>query len=187
MKQLTRLSYILFSFLGLLVFTISSCNKEMGMSLGSPDENLGLTLVDSLSISTSTAQLEYLPTANTGTLLVGKTNHPVIGETIASTYFRLALTSFTNDIPENATFESVDLVLTPHASKYYYGDTLQPQTFHVHEVTETIEPKTIPTIPGIVNTPVYVTGATIFSDQEFGYDATALGTLAFNPRVNSGD
>src|SRR5690606_31113228 len=51
----------------------------------------------------------------------------------------------------------------------------------------TIEPKTIPTIPGIVNTPVYVTGATIFSDQEFGYDATALGTLAFNPRVNSGD
>jgi len=118
MKQLTRLSYILFSFSGLLLFTISSCNKEMGMSLGSPDENLGVTLVDSLSISTSTVQLEYLPTANTGTLLVGTTNHPYIGTTIASTYLTLALTTFTNDIPENATFESVDLVLTPHASQH---------------------------------------------------------------------
>ncbi len=157
------------------------------MSLGSPDENLGVTLVDSLSISTSTVQLEYLPTANTGTLLVGKTNHPDIGTTIASTYFRLALTSFTNDIPENATFESVDLVLTPHASKYYYGDTLQSQEFHVHRVTETIETKTIPVIPGIVNTPVYVTGATIFSDQTFDYDATALGSLSFNPRISAGD
>src|SRR5690606_799174 len=162
MQQLTRLSYILFSFLGLLTFTVSSCNKEVGMSLGSPDESLGVTMVDSLSINTSTVQLEYIPTANTGILLVGRTHHPVIGTTNASAYFRLALTSFTSDIPENATLESVDLVLTPHASKYYYGDTLQPQEFHVHRVTETIETKRINTIPGIETVPVYVTGATIF-------------------------
>ncbi len=186
MKQLTRIRYILFSFLGLLLF-ISGCNKEMGMSLGSLDENLGVTLMDSLSISTSTVQLEYIPSANTGTLLVGKTNHPVIGSTIASAYFRLALTSFTNDIPEGAAFTSADLVLTPNTAKYYYGDTLQPQKFHVHRVTETIETKTIPTVPGIDNIPVYVTGATIFSHQAFDYDASALGLLEFTPKIKSND
>ena len=187
MKQLTRLRYLLFSFAGLLLFTVSSCNKEAGMSLGSLDEDLGVTVVDSFAVNASTVQLEYLPTVNTGIMLVGKTTTPTIGATIASSYFRLGFTSLTTDIPDNAQFESVDLVLTPHASKYYYGDTLQTQEIYVHRLNEAMETTTLSPLPGIDNVPVYVTGASIFAHQEFGYDHAALGSLSFAPRINAGD
>jgi hypothetical protein len=156
----------------------SSCN---------PNEDLGVTLMDSLTINTATVQLEYVPTSNTGSLLVGKIDNDAIGLTTVSSYFRLAFSSFTNDIPEGATFDSVNLVLTPNAAKYYLGDTTQNQTIHVHEVTETIETKTISSINGSSTVPVYVTGAAIFADQRFDYDATALGSLTFRPRISSMD
>lgn len=187
MKRLIRIRYILFSFIAILLFTQSSCNKDFGISLGNPNEDLGVTLLDSLTIRTSTVQLEYVPTSNTGSLLVGKVNQAEIGSTIASSYFRVAFASFANDIPADAVFDSVNLVLTPNPAKYYLGDTTQSQTIYVHRVNETIETKTIPSVSGINTIPIYVTGPAIFTDQKFDYDATALGALTFSPRVNTID
>ncbi|HMR19640.1 MAG TPA: DUF4270 family protein [Sphingobacterium sp.] len=185
MKQLIRVRYILFSFLTILLFTQSSCNKDFGISLGNPNEDLGVTIVDSLTIRTSTVQLEYVPTSGTGSLLVGKVNQPQIGLTTASSYFRVAFSNFSHDIPEGAVFDSVNLILTPDATKYYLGDTTQSQTVYVHRVNETIERTTLSPVQGTNNIPVYITGADIFSDQRFDYDATALGALTFNPRINT--
>ncbi|NGF55855.1 DUF4270 domain-containing protein [Parapedobacter sp. SGR-10] len=156
------------------------------MSLGGLNEDIGV-MKNSLPVQVSTVQLEYLPSANTGTLLVGKATRAEIGSTTASSYFRVELMDFASNLPEDATFESVNLLLTPNASRYYYGDTTQSQTFYVHRVVEDIETLNIAPIVGTNNVPVYVTGATIFSDQQFDYEAMALGSLTFDPWVQSID
>src|SRR5690606_29955315 len=107
--------------------------------------------------------------------------------TVASSYFRVVLMDFADDIPEDAQFDSVNLVLTPNAGRYFYGDTTKNQKIYVHRVTEEIEPKDLLPLIGLNNIPVYVTSAAIFSDQKVDYDATELGSLTFAPRVNSID
>lgn len=186
MKQ-QHFRYIIFSFIAILLFTQASCNKDFGISLGNENEDLGVTLIDSLTVTTSTVQLEYLPTSNTGSILVGKVENSAIGATSVSSYFRVALELPNNQLPEDAVFDSVNLVLTPNATKYYLGDTTVQQTIHVHRVTETIELETISSMGGGSNVPVYVTAPAIFSDTEFAYEPRALGSLTFAPRINSID
>ncbi len=157
------------------------------MSLGNLNEDMGVMVMDSISVHASTVQLEYLPSSNTGSLLVGKSLQSKIGATVASSYFRVVLMDFADDIPEDAQFDSVNLVLTPNAGRYFYGDTTKNQKIYVHRVTEEIEPKDLLPLIGLNNIPVYVTSAAIFSDQKFDYDATELGSLTFAPRVNSID
>lgn len=159
----------------------------MGISLNTVNEDLGVTIIDSISVNTSTVQLEYVPSANTGTLLVGKINQAETGAAIASSYFRLALLDFVDNIPDDAKFDSINLVLMPNAARYYYGDTTQNQTLHVHRVTQTIETQNLNTIVGSENVPTYVTGPSIFSYQQFAYEGTALGSLTFKPRVKTID
>lgn len=186
MKQL-RFRYIYFSFIAILLFTQTSCNKDFGISLGNVNEDLGVTLTDSLTVKTGTVQLEYLPTSNTGSILVGKVDNGEIGATSVSSYFRVALDGSNIVIPDDAVFDSVNLVLTPNSNKYYLGDTTAQQTIHVHRVTESIELKTIPSLGGSSAVPVYVTAPAIFSDDEFAYEPDALGSLTFHPRINSID
>ena len=164
-----------------------SCDKEMSVSLDNANENLGVVVVDSMTINASTYQLLNLPSAGTGTVLVGKSTQPEIGSVKSSSYFRIILQSLTNDIPTDAAFDSVNLVVKPNASRYYYGDTTTTQKIAVHRVTEEIKTKNLATDIDNFNTPVYVSGATIFNDQKFNYDNTPLGTLSFNPTVRTLD
>lgn len=186
MKQL-RFRYIFFSFIAILLFTQSSCNKDFGISLGNVNEDLGVTVIDSLSVTTGTVQLQYMPTSNTGSILVGKVEDSQIGTTAVSSYFRVALETMNSAIPEDAVFDSVNLVLTPNSTRYYLGDTTAQQTIHVHRVTESIEMRTISSMGGGNTVPVYVTAPAIFSGDEFAYDPIALGALTFAPRINSID
>src|SRR5690606_27250379 len=112
MKQL-RFRYIYFSFIAILLFTQTSCNKDFGISLGYVNEDLGVTLTDSLTVETGTVQLEYLPTTNTGSILVGKVDIGELGTTSVSSYFRVALDGSNIVIPDDAVFDSVKLVLAP--------------------------------------------------------------------------
>src|SRR5690606_2969998 len=89
--------------------------------------------------------------------------------------------------PEAAACESVNLFRTPNATRSSDGDRTQSQTLSVHRVDGDIETLSIPQLDGPHNAPVYVSGATIFSDQQFDYDATALGSLTFDPWVRSID
>ncbi|WP_380932306.1 DUF4270 family protein [Sphingobacterium suaedae] len=149
--------------------------------------NVGVSTLDSFTVNTSTVQLTHMPSAATGTLLVGKATVPNAGEVMASSYFRIGFSNVANDIPAAAVFDSLNLVLKPNRARYYFGDTTQIQTIHVHRVTQALETKT-PT-PSFPNQPlpVYVTGASIFSGQQFNYDNTPLGSLTFRPRVSSVD
>ncbi|SKB67221.1 protein of unknown function [Sphingobacterium nematocida] len=187
MRQLLRFKYLLFLFLLATTVSFTSCDKEMNVSLENPNENMGIVVVDSMTINTSTFQLLNMPSAGTGTLLVGKSTQPKVGSLKSSSYFLVQLQTLVNDIPTNAVFDSVNLILRPNRARYFYGDTTKAQTIAVHRVTEEIVTKDITNAIDNYNTPIYVTGPTIFNDQKFNFDATALGTKTFNPTIRSLD
>ena len=187
MRQLLLFKYIFLTFSLLLIITLGSCDKDMSVSLGNTSENFGITVVDSITVNTSTFQMSNLPSAATGTILVGKASQEEIGSVKSTSYFKLAFTNFTNDIPTDAVFDSINLVIKPKTNRYFYGDTTAVQKITVHQLTEALETKNISsTVNGNI-APIFVTGATIFSDQTFDYDPSPLGSLTFNPFVRSID
>lgn len=167
--------------------TFYSCDKDTNISLGQVEENVGVLTMDSMTVNASTHQLIDLPSAGTGVMLVGKSTQPNIGSITSSSYTKLLLESIANDIPSGATFDSVNLVVRPTQNRYYYGDTTRVQGISVHRVTEEIKTKDITTSIDNFNTPVYVTGATIFNNQTFNYETNPLGSLNFRPNVRSID
>lgn len=187
MSQLLNFRILFICSLLISTCTFFSCDKDTSISLESSGENFGVIMIDSMTINTSTYQLLNLPSAGTGTVLVGKSTQPNIGSITSSSYLSMILETLGNDIPNGATFQSVELVLRPTANRYYYGDTTNAQTITVHQVTEEIKTQNITTGFDNFNTPIYVTGPTIFSNQQFDYNPTALGTTNFYPNVRSLD
>lgn len=187
MSQFLRFKYLYFlSILSALSF-FTSCNKEMGVSLDEIDEDIAVTYIDSFTVNTSTYQLDYLPAAATGNVLVGKVQSADLGTVKSSSYLRLTLDSYADNIPEGAVFDSVNVVLRPNFAKYYYGDTTQVQSISIHKVTQEIVTTNILTSIDSYKAPIYVTGPTIFSNQKFNYENTALGTSQFRPYIKSID
>ncbi len=164
------------------------CNKDMSVMLdNSATGNVGVSLIDTFTINTSTVQLTSIPSASRGSVLVGRVSDPSYGSISSSSYFRLGFSSFTNDIPETAVFDSINLVLKPNNSRYYFGDTTKTQTIRVHRLTQRLETKTANPLFPNQSLPVYVSGASIFSSQKFTYEETPLGELTFRPRVTTVD
>jgi len=165
-----------------------SCDKDMSVMLDSgATSDVGIALIDSFTVNTSTVQLDNLPMQATGSLLFGKAVLAGTGSVTATPFFRVGFSNFANDIPENAVFDSLNLVLAPKKPAYAFGDTTVVQQIAVHRVTEEIA---LTNLTGGVEReriPAYVGGPSIFSKQAFTYESTDLGSAIFLPRVASGD
>ncbi|MCI0921447.1 DUF4270 family protein [Sphingobacterium rhinopitheci] len=187
MSQLLHFRILFICSLLIGTTTFYSCNKDTSISLGKINENFGVVTVDSMSVFTSTYQLLNMPSAATGVVLVGKSTQADIGTITSKSYMNLIFEALGNDIPENATFDSVNVVLKPSANRYYYGDTTKVQSIAIHRVTEEIKTEDLTTSVDNFNTPVYVTGPTIFNTKNFTYDSSPLGDITFSPNVKSLD
>ena len=187
MSQILRFKYLNFFSIVSALSLLLSCNKDISVSLDDINEDIAVTFIDSFTVNTSTYQLKHLPSFGTKTVLVGKAQTAELGAVKSSAYLKLLLETYTNNIPQGATFDSVTLILKPNAAKYYYGDTLSNQEFSVHKVTQDIVTTNLLTAIDSYNTPVYVTGPNIFTNQKFNYENTALGTGTFKPRIQSLD
>ena len=163
------------------------CDKDTNISLGTSDENFGVISLDSMTINTSTYQLLNMPSAATNLVLVGKSSLADLGSITSTSYMNLIFASLNDLIPEGASFDSVNLVIKPSTNRYYYGDTSKTQSIAIHRLNQEIKTENITNSVDNFNTPIYVTGATIFNTQKFSYDTTPLGTKSFMPYVNSVD
>ncbi len=184
MRQLLQVRYIFILFLFLGTTAFYSCDKDMNVSLDNSNETLGVSILDSITVYTSNYQLNNLPSASNGTLLIGKVNNALTGSIKSTPYFRVNLFSVTNDIPTDAVYDSITLVIKPNQNKYHYGDTSRVQNIAVHRVTQDITTKDIINSIDNYNTPVYVTSANIFTDQKFTYDSQPLGQVSFTPTLS---
>jgi len=183
------LRVILFATLGISagLFTVS-CDKDMSISLDNDNlDKLIVTADDTLSASVATVQMPNIPTSGSTVILVGKVSQPITGSLKSTSYFRLNPSGISNDIPTNANFDSLNLVLVPSNKRIVYGDTTKFQTITAHRLTQSLETKTIDNSLTGLPTPVYILGAAIFGQQKFNYSAEALGSVKFLPKVSKKD
>lgn len=166
-----------------------ACDKDLSVSLDqSSGEEMGLIAVDTMTIESSLVELPFLPAQATERLLIGKATDPVVGSIESETYFRIALENTSvGDIPEDARYDSINLIIRPDRSKYVYGDTTQKQTFLVHRLIEDIKLVDPKEDIGNYEIPNYVEGPSVFTDQETAYQADIFGQATFSPKMNSLD
>jgi len=180
-------------FFAISFFTLiigASCDKDMSVMLdNTATSNVGVAAVDSFTVHTSTVQLWDIPSSGSGKILVGKANLPEIGEITSTSYFRIGLPNFTNNIPETAEFDSLNLVLKPsaHSLTSFFGDTTAVQKIYAHRMTEAMSAVTPqPRFPN-EELPFYTVGTSLYTKQSFAYNPTPIGTLSFRPHVQSLD
>ncbi len=165
------------------LFIFGSCSKIDGVSLDVDQSLLAVNSSDTFAVSSSTFLLDPLPSAGQGGLLIGAFESDYVGQTKASTYFRLAMpdlsTTFTNDVQ----FDSLSISLFYNG--YSYGDTTQSMGISVHRLLEAIDPKELSIALEDDEYPVFASGETLYTDQSFTYTDQALGVIHFSPKPHS--
>ncbi|MDD3723079.1 MAG: DUF4270 family protein [Lutibacter sp.] len=125
----------------LLSFTllISCTDDSKAYLVGEEFINLDsrLVVIDTLTLLTATIQLDSVVTTGSNRILLGALQDQKFGNLKSQSYFTLVPQDFFID--EKAIYDSIALIL--RYDKYYYGDTLQAQTYRVHEITDKFEPK----------------------------------------------
>lgn len=173
---------------GALLFTMIGCDKDMGISLDNENlDNLNVTADDTLTAEIGTMILPTLPTNGTGMMLVGKAYQSAVGSLEAQSSFVLIPESNLGEIPTDAVFDSLNLVLRPNSNRYVYGDSTETQRIVAFRLMEALETKTLDNSMTGEPVPAYVTGAAIFGDQTFAHSTEALGEVSFIPEWDKKD
>lgn len=154
--------FFIVSFIG-----VASCSDDSKTYLvGEEFINLDskLVVIDTLTLKTATIQLDSVITSITSRILIGGLQDSEFGDLKTQSYFSLIPKSYFIDT--KATYDSIALIL--RYDNYYYGDTLQTQTYRIHEITDKFEPKDKD------QTQFYNTSTLAFNDE-------VLGELSFKP------
>jgi hypothetical protein len=124
-----------------------ACNDEndLGANLIPNDDNVNVTFTDTFSVSAKTMVEDSLRTTGfTGFPvsfnIIGAINDPVFGQTTASVYASMILSSFNFNYGTSATADSIVLCL---ALKTFYGDTTTPIHFKVYRLDSIIPKDTV--------------------------------------------
>ena len=152
----------------LLLFIISvginACQKET-IDFNTPFVDNGTTnviLVDTSTLEMSTVYLDSFPAAGSGVVFAGNYRDPQFGKVNAESYMQVGLPSSitTTPFPVGSVFDSIEVIL--RYNKTYYGDTTQPYTVSVNQLTQPL---------------ALVTGqSTFYNIDNRTYDPTPLGT-----------
>jgi hypothetical protein len=126
--------------------------------------------VDSFSVDMSTIQVDSFVSSAKGTTLVGDYTDPVFGHITTQTYFEVIPPPYVDSFA-NTLFDSLVLVLKTNGG--YYGDSMQPVTIQVHQLSEAIVP--------------YDATGNIYSSRTFAVEPVPLGTKTLLVRPGAGD
>lgn len=121
----------------ILGITVLSCNNDELYNIGENyfDINTNIRYVDTFSIRSYTVALDSIITSGYSKALVGKYSDNEFGTITARSYFQLGLPNSTN-IPDDAVFDSVNLILIP--DNYSIGDTSVNYGLKIYELSEDI-------------------------------------------------
>jgi len=166
------------SVLGLIFAFTISCNEPS--AIGSDffeNGSLDIIYTDTLSLIVSTTVVDSIATNGKSRLLVGHHTDDDLGVITASAFFQLE--PRTSDNKEFSTYNLEDIssdylrtTLTLWYDSYSYYDTLENQTFYVHQLSNEIE---------------LHEDDNLYNISETSYDPLPLGQLSFKPRPVSGD
>jgi hypothetical protein len=130
-----------------------SCKKGLELS-GSiqPDElKLDAFFTDQLELNTSIVYFDSISNSNSSRLLVGRLHDPIVGEIVATPYFRLRSPSLFANWGPNVVFDSIKISLRTQTdtaasrrNRYYYNKQNSTSiSIDIHELTEQINPNNL--------------------------------------------
>ncbi|MCW3118713.1 MAG: hypothetical protein JWM28_2795 [Chitinophagaceae bacterium] len=126
----------LFFILPLICF-ITSCTRNQ-VNLGSVPENdySRIVYIDTVGVQLSTVLTDSFSTSNPKSYLLGKYTDPYLGVVSGKPFFQLNKPSTLPDIPDQAVYDSLTLIL--RINHDYYGDTTSQETVYVNELSQSI-------------------------------------------------
>ncbi len=123
----------------LLILTAVACSEEDQKSLVGDkfiNNSTRVLFFDTLTVNSSTLQLDSINVSGSRRLLIGQYDDPVFGKVKSKSYFQFAPTSYSID--SEATYDSIAFIL--RYDNYNIGDTLFSQKFLISEVAEELKP-----------------------------------------------
>ena len=136
--KLKRLTLLYFTLIFFLAFILGSCYKPAGQ-IGDeiqPDQSkLKVYYSDTATVYAYSVPDDTVRSDELTKNQLGSFNDPVFGNTNASIYTQLALSSLEQDFGSNPVMDSIFLYLYYDGS---YGDTTTQLNLHVYEMTESI-------------------------------------------------
>jgi Domain of unknown function (DUF4270) len=153
--------------IGLLnLFLISCKDKSLSVPIN-PSVNAKVVFTDTFTVKLSTVLIDSLPTSNSTRLIAGAYNNNKVGKVTAGTYFQLSLNGTDRDkdgvedilvYTETPVYDSITLILN---EEYSYGDTTNPYTISIHEITDIMQ---------------YPNGVALYNSSSFKYNPAIKDT-----------
>ncbi|MGP1991017.1 DUF4270 family protein [Zobellia laminariae] len=140
---------------------INSSDFEAGDTFTNSD--IRVVQLDTMTVDFSTMKFDSIDTSQSARMLVGKYSDPVFGTVKTASYMELIPSSYYIDA--DAEYDSITFLLRP--DNYYYNDTLQLNTIHIKQLTESLKP---------------ADGINFYNTSTIGFENEDLGTLAYYPR-----
>lgn len=150
-----------------LILVFSCTTDDTVYEVGSDfiENSIQLRVIDTFAIKAGTFKLDSLVTSNTNRILLGNVKDETLGTLTSKSYMQLV--SNTYAIDTKAVYDSIGFVL--NYDSYYYGDTTKVQTYKLHRITETVEPKD---------------ADDFYNTSSLTYDSAILGQTSFKPNPN---
>lgn len=164
-------NYIALLCLG-LTFLISCSDDATVYTIGDDflNNDTNAIITDTISIVTSTIQLDSIATTNSTRLLIGMLQDAEFGDLESQPFFNLLPNSYY--ISNSATFDSIGVIL--YYDRYYYGDTTKVQNYKVHQIIENFDSHNDD-------------DGNFYNTSSLKYDSTVLGELSFTPYPHKKD
>jgi len=172
-----------FFILAISLLTLTKCAKIDEISLGSIQDELFVNNIDTFQVEVSTFLLDPLPTAATGSVMLGVYNDEYLGSTKMQSFFKVGMPELETEYEQNIQFDSISMCLKYNG--YFYGDTTKAMEISLHQLTENIEKRKLPIALEGDEYPLFVSADALFADQSFSYESTALASVKFNPKPKS--
>ncbi|MCJ8166995.1 DUF4270 domain-containing protein [Pontibacter sp. E15-1] len=164
--------------------TLASCEDPNELGLGLVDDNISGKFTDTLTVNVSTVYLDSVVSSNSGALLAGQYTTPFSGTLQGSAFFQVGLSSSTWTVAEDATADSVKLIM-PY-TKYSYGDTTQAVSFSVQRLTGTITPRKLsPYFFNEAPLSYFYADNVLYNASTTGVAADELAAFTVIPRPNT--
>ena len=107
--------------LPVLIFFVATGCETPSINLGNPlidVSNANILITDTISADLSTVFIDSIPTAGTGSILVGRYKDPYFGTIASSSYVQLGVPANVPIISNLAGYDSIALIM--RLNKYFY-------------------------------------------------------------------
>lgn len=143
-----------------LVAVLVACEEPKDIGLP-PNTAIGVLYTDTLTVQTSTVQLDSVVNNRNARLFAGQYNDPIFGKVAAKAFGQLYIRTGTFQTEGEIVYDSLRALVT---YSYLYGDTTKVQDIFVHRLTEDLD-----------STKKYTIGSSV------AYAAEPLGKLQITP------